>query len=138
MFRRPARLPVNVTLGIPYEGSTPDTEENNTTTQDNLRIAFEHAETVECAAKQTVRNKTVPPYPVFHPDQQVLAYRPNQDSDGPNPKLLLPRREPCVLHSLSPLVYQVSRMEEKREISVHIAHVKTYHPRETPPAPFMT
>ena len=41
MFRRPARLPVNVTLGIPYEGSTPDTEENNTTTQDNLRIAFE-------------------------------------------------------------------------------------------------
>ena len=100
---------------MPYEGSTADTEGNSTTTRDNLRIALEltRRNLLECAAKQTARNKTLPPYPVFHPDQQVIVYRPYQDSDGPNPILMLPWRGPYVFFSLSPLVYRVRRMKKK-------------------------
>ena len=29
-------------------------------------------------------------------------------------------------------------IKEKREVSMHLAHAKPYHPRETPPALFMT
>ena len=40
-----------------------------------------------------------------------------------------------ICSQLSPVVYRVRRMNETREISVHLAYLKPYHPRETPPAP---
>ena len=43
MFGRPARLPADVILGIPYEGSTADTKELTQQTRANLQIAFELA-----------------------------------------------------------------------------------------------
>ena len=64
------------------------------------------------------------------------VYRPYQDSDGPNPKLLLPWRGPYVVCSqLSPVVYRVGLTNDTREVSVHLAHMKPYKQRETPPAP---
>ena len=74
--------------------------------------------------------------PVFKPGELVLVYRPYQDSDGPNPKLLLPWRGPYVICSqLSPVVYRVRRQNETGEVSVHLAHIKRYYARKTPPAP---
>ena len=75
-------------------------------------------------------------YPVFKPGQKVLVYRPFQDADGPNPKLLPPWRGPYVICSqLSSVVYRVRRTNETREVSAHLARTKRYHPREKPPAP---
>ena len=73
---------------------------------------------------------------MFKPGQEVLVYRPYQDSDGPNPKLLLPWRGQYVFCSqLSPVVHRVRLTNDTREVSVHLAHIKPYHQRETPPAP---
>ena len=100
MVARPTRLPVDMTLGISYERSTADCDPrrcsrkkhrryrgNIPTSRDNLRFLFEltRRNLSECASKQTARNKTLQPYPVFHSDQQALVYKPYQDSDGPNP-----------------------------------------------------
>ena len=75
-------------------------------------------------------------YPVFKPGQKVLVYRPFQDADGPNPKLLPPWRGPYVICSqLSSVVYRVRRTNETREVSAHLARIKRYHPREKAPAP---
>ena len=107
-----------VILGIPCEGGTADAEELVQQTRDNLYIAFEPARRylTERAAKQAAGNDNLPPYSVVHPDQQVLVYRPYQDADGPNPKLLLPWRRPYAICSqLSPVVYRVRRMKEKHK-----------------------
>ena len=81
---------MDVVLGIPYEGSTADAEELAQQARANLQTGFEIARRnlSERAAKQRAKNKSLPPYPVFHPDQQVLVHRPYQDSDGPSPQLL--------------------------------------------------
>lgn len=69
----------------------------------------------EYAAKQAARNGKLP---VFHPDKQVSLYRPYQDSDGPNPKLLLPWRGPYVICSqLSPVVVYTIQMKLNEELS---------------------
>ena len=39
-----------------------------------------------------------------------------------------------ICSQLSPLVYRVKRKKETREVSLHVTHLKPYHPRETPPA----
>ena len=138
MFGRQTRLPVNIILGIPHVRRTSDTEELAQNTRGNLQIAFELARRnlTERADKQAERNSKLKPYPVFKPGQEILVYRPYQDSDGPNPKLLLPWRGPYVVCSqLSPVVYRVRLMNDTREVSVHLARIKPYHQRETPPAP---
>ena len=90
----------------------------------------------KCADKQAQQNSKLKPYPVFKPGQEVLVYRPYQDSDGPNLKLLLPWRGPYVVCSqLSPVVYRVRLTNDTREGSARLAHIKPYHQRETPPAP---
>ena len=101
MFGRPARSPVDVILGIPYEGHTADTEELAQQTRGDLQIAFELARRNLSGrtTKQTARNDKLPLYPVFHPHQQVVLCRRYQDSDGPKPKLLLPWRWPYVICS---------------------------------------
>ena len=107
-------------------------------TRDNLQIAFELARRnfTERADKQAENNAKLKPYPVFQPGQKVLVYRPCQDSDGPNPKLLLPWQGPYVVCSkLSPVVYRVRLTTDTRQVSVHLAHIKPYHQRETPPTP---
>lgn len=138
MFGRQPRLPVDIILGIPHVGATANTEELAKDTRENLQIAFELARRnlTERTTKQATSNSKLKPIPVFKPGDQVLVYRPYQDSDGPNPKLLLPWRGPYVICSqLSPVVYRVRRPKETREVSVHLAHIKRYFARKTPPAP---
>lgn len=138
MFGRQPRLPVDIILGIPHVGNTADTEEFAQHTRDNLQTAFELARRnlTERADKQAENNSKLKPYPVFQPGQEILVYRPYQDSDGPNPKLLLPWRGPYIVCSqLSPVVYRVRLKNDTREVSVHLAHIKPYQRRETPPAP---
>ena len=99
MFGRQPRLPVDITLGIPHVERTADTEEFAQNTRANLQIAFEleRRNLTERAGKHAEQNIKLKPYPVFKPGQEVLVYRPYQDSDGPNPGLLLPWREPYVV-----------------------------------------
>ena len=138
-FGRQARLLVDIILGIPHdEGNTADTEVLAQGTRDNLQIAFELARRnlTEHATRQVANNGKLAPYPVFKPGQKVLMYRPFQDTDGPNPNILLPWRGPYILCAqLSPVAYRVRRTNETRQISVHLAHIKPFHPREKPPAP---
>ena len=138
MFGRKPRLPVDINVGIPHVGTTASTEEFSKTTQENLQFAFELARRnlSERTQKQADQNAKLRPIPVFKPGELVLVYRPYQDSDGPNPKLLLPWRGPYVICSqLSPVVYRVRRQNETGEVSVHLAHIKRYYARKTPPAP---
>ena len=138
MFGRQARLPVDIILGIPHEGSTADTDVFAQDTRDNIPIAFELARRIltERATRQAADNDRLAPYPVFKPGQKVLVYRLFQDTDGPNPKLLLPWRGPYILCSqLSPAVYRVRRTNGTREVSVPLAHINPFHPQEKPPAP---
>ena len=131
-------MSVDIILGIPHVGSTAGTEMFAQNTRDNLQIAFELARRnlTERATKQAANNKKLAPYPVLKPGQKALVYRPFQDTDDPNPKLLLPWRGPHIICSqLSPVVYRVRRTNETREVSVHLAHIKPYHQREKPPAP---
>ena len=110
MFGRQPRPPIDIILGIPHERRAADTEEFAQNTRDNLQIAFELARRslTERADKQAEQNSKLKPYPVFKPGKEVLVYRPYQDSDGPQPKLLLPWRGPYVVCSqLSPAVYRV-------------------------------
>ena len=117
MFGRQARLPVDIILGIPHEGSTAGTDVFAQDTRDNIPIAFEFARRIltERATRQAADNDRLAPYPVFKPGQKVLVYRPFQDTDGPNPKLSLPWRGPYLICSqLSPVVYRVRRTNETR------------------------
>ena len=117
MFGRQARLPVDIILGIPHEGSTADTDVFAQDTRDNIPIAFELARRIltERATRQAADNDRLAPYPVFKPGQKVLVYRPFQDTDGPNPKLSLPWRGLYLICSqLSPVVYRVRRTNETR------------------------
>lgn len=121
-------------------GNTQTTENHAQTTRDNLQIAFELARCnlTERAENEAAKNKKLPQIPVFKPKpgQRVLVYRPYQDSDGPNPKLLFPWREPYTICSqLSPVVYRVKQVNETRQVSVHLAHLKQYRAEEKPPAP---
>ena len=137
MFRRQPRLPV-YTTGVSHVGRTSPTEETAQKTRDNLQIAFELARRslTGRADKQAEHNRKLKPYPVFHPEQEVLVCKPYHDSDGPNPKLLLPWRGPCVICSqLSPVVYRVRLINDTHKVSVHVAHIKPYHQRKTPHAP---
>ena len=109
-FGRQPRLPVGTILGIPHVRRTADTEEFAQNTRDKLQIASELARRnlTKRADKNAEQNSKLKPHPVSKPGQDVLVYRPYQDSDGPNPKLLLPYRGPYVLYSqLSPVVYRV-------------------------------
>ena len=138
MFGRQPRVPVDIIIGIPHVGRTADTEELAQNTGDNLQIAFELARrnVTERADKQAENNRKLKPYPVFQPGQEVLMYKPYRDSDGSNPKLLLPWRGPhAICLQLSPVVYKVRLTNDTRAVSVHLAHIKPYHQRETPPAP---
>ena len=137
MCGRQARLPVDVILGIPHERSTADTDVFAQDKRDNLQIAFELARRnlTERVTRQAADNDKRAPCPVFIHGQKVLVYKPFHDTECPNPKLLLLWRGPYTICSqLSPVVYRVRR-NETREVSLHLAHIKPYHPREKPPAP---
>lgn len=124
MFGRQPRLPVDIILGIPHLGATASTEELTKATQENLQLAFELARR---NLSERTQNKL---------GDLVLVSRPYQESDGPNPKLLLPWRGPHVVcFRLSPVVYGVRRQNETREVSGLLAHIKKYFARKTPPAP---
>ena len=115
MFDRRARLPVDKLLGIPHVENTADTEVFAQNIRDNLQIEFElaHRNLTERATKQAASNEKFAPYPVFNPGQKVLVYRPFQDTNGQNPKLLLPWRGPYIICSqLSPIVYRLRRTTE--------------------------
>ena len=105
MFGRQPRLPVDIILGIPHVGRTADTEEFTPNTRDNLQIALHLARRnlTERADKQAEENSKIKPYPVFKKkksgQKEVLVYRLYQDSDGPDPKLVLPWRGPYAVCS---------------------------------------
>ncbi|MEM7282981.1 MAG: DDE-type integrase/transposase/recombinase [Pseudomonadota bacterium] len=138
LFGRQPRLPVDIILGIPDEGYAADIEEYTKQQRDNLQLAYELARRnlQERADKQKASNDKLKSFPTFEPGEEVLLYRPYQDADGPNPKLLSPWRGPYTICSrLSPLIYKVKLGNDTKQTSVHLAHLKKYYPREKAPAP---
>ena len=66
----------------------------------------------------------------------MLVYKPHHSTDGPNPKLIQPWRGPYIICSkLSPVVYRIRHPDETKQVSVHLAHIKSYRPRQSAPAP---
>ena len=66
----------------------------------------------------------------------MLVYKPNHSTDGPNPKLIHPWRGPYIICSkLSPVVYRIRHLDDTKQVSVHLAHIKSYRPRQSAPAP---
>ena len=138
MFGRQARLPIDIIFGIPHVGRSTTTEEFAHSTRKNLQIAFGLARRnlSERVNKQKADNAKLPPIPEFTPGQKVLVYKPHQNTDGPNPKLIQPWRGPYIICSkLSPVVYRIRHPADTKQVYVHFAHVKSYRPRQSAPAP---
>ena len=138
MFGRQARLPIDIIFGIPHVGRSTTTEEFAHSTRENLQIAFELARRnlSERIDKQKANNSKLPPIPEFTPGQKVLVYKPHHSTDGPNPKLIQPWRGPYIICSkLSPVVYRIRHPDDTKQVSVHLAHIKSYRPRQSAPAP---
>ena len=57
----------------------------------------------------------------------MLVYKPHQSTDGPNPKLIQPWR--------GPVVYRIRHPDDTKQVSVHLAPVKSYRPRQSAPTP---
>ena len=86
--------------------------------------------------KRKTNNSKLPPIPEFTPRQKVLVYKPHHSTDGPNPKLIQPWRGPYIICSkLSPVVYRIRHPDDTKQVSVHLAHIKSYRPRQSTPAP---
>ena len=66
----------------------------------------------------------------------MLVYKPHHSTDGPNPKLIQPWREPYIICSkLSPVVYRIRHPDDTKQVSLHLTHIKPYRPRQSAPAP---
>ena len=66
----------------------------------------------------------------------MLVYKPHDSTDGPNPKLIQLWRGPYVICSkLSSVVYRIQHPDDTKQVSVHLAHIKSYRPRQSAPAP---
>ena len=66
----------------------------------------------------------------------MLVYKPHQSTDGPNQKLIQPWRGPYIICSkLSPVVCRIRHPDDTKQMSVHFAHIKSYRPRQSAPAP---
>ena len=134
MFGRQARLPIDIIFGIPHVGRSTTTEKFAHSTRENLQIAFELARRnlSERIDKQKANNSKLLPIPEFTPGQKVLVYKPHHSTDGPNPKLIQPWRGPYIICSkLSPVVYRIRHPDDTKQVSVHLAHIKSYRPRQS-------
>ena len=99
-----------------------------------MQIAFELARRnlSERINTQKANNSKLPPTPKFTPGQKVLIYKPHPSTDGPNPNLIQPWRGP---YKLSPVMYRIRHPDDTKQVSVHLAHFKSYRPRQSAPAP---
>ena len=138
MFGRQARLPIDIIFGIPHVGRSTTTEEFAHSTRENLQIAFELARRnlSERFDKQKASNSKLPPIPEFTPGQKVLVHKPHHSTNGPNPNLIQPWRGTYIICSkLSPAVYRIRHPDDTKQVSVDLAHIKSYRPRQSAPAP---
>ena len=95
MFRRAAVLPVDPILGVPSTCATQTQLDCSKQTVENLQLAYELARRNlrERADKHAVVNETLS-FPSFKTGEQLLIYRPYNEADGPNPKLISSWRGP--------------------------------------------
>ena len=117
MFGRQARLPIDITVGIPHVGRSTTTEEFAHSTRENLQIAFELARRnlSERSDKQKANDSKLPPIPEFTPGHKVLVYKPHLCTNGPNPKLIQPWRGPYIICSkLSSVVYRIRHPDDTK------------------------
>ena len=138
MFGRQARLPIDIIFGITHVGRSTATEEFAYSTPENLQIVVElaHRNLSERINKQKASNSKLPSISEFTSGQEVLVYKLHQSIDRPNPKLIQPWRGPYIICStLSRVVYRIRRPDDTKQVSVHLAHIKSYRPRQSAPAP---
>ena len=142
MFGRQARLPIiDIIFVIYYVVRSTATEEFAYSTRENLQIALELAR--RNLSEQVNKQKlTTPSYCTTYmlessPGQKVVViYKPHQNTDGPNPKLIQPWRGLYIICSkLSPVVYQIRLLDDTKQVSVHLGHKKSYKLRQSAPAP---
>ena len=138
MFGRQERLPIDIIFGIPHVGRSTTTEEFAHSTTENVQIASELARRnlSERINKQKANNSKLPFISEFTPGQKVLVYKPHHSTDGPNPKLTQPWRGSYIICSkLSPVVNRIRHPDDAKQVSVHLAYIKSDRPRQSAPAP---
>ena len=114
------------------------TEEFAYSTRKNLQIAFELARRnlSERVDKQKAIHSKLPPIPEFTPVQKMLAYKPHESTDGPNPKPIQSWRGPYIICSeLSPVMYRIRLPDDTKQVFVHLINMKSYRSRQSAPAP---
>lgn len=84
----------------------------------------------ERGSKQAADNDKLAPYPVFKNGQKALVYRPFQDSDGPNPKLLRTTVARVVYFLLAAFSSRVSSKTRERDTT----SISTPCSHQTPPS----
>ena len=66
----------------------------------------------------------------------MLVYKCHHSTDGANPKLIQAWRRTCKICSkLSPVVCRIRHPDDTKQVSVHLAHLKSFRPRQSAPAP---
>ena len=138
VFGQQVTSPVDIIFGIPHVGRSTPTEEFAHFTRENLQIAFELAgrNSSERINKQKANNSKLPLIPEFTPGQKVLIYKPHHITDEPDPRLIQPWRGPYIIcPKFSPVVYRIRHRDDTKQMSVHLAHIKSYRPRQLVKAP---
>ena len=125
MFGRQARLPIDITVGIPHVvGRSTTAEEFDHFIRENLQIAFELARRnllSERVDELKASNSKLPPIPEFTPRQKVLVYKPHQSTEGLNPKFIQPWRGPYIIcYKLSLVVYRIRPPDDTRNKCLYI------------------
>ena len=133
------KITYGLIFGVPHIGRSTTTEEFANSTRNNLQIAFEltRRNLSERVDKQRLTNPSYPLYRNLLPDKRCwytdLIRRPIERTQS-----LSSHDEGRTLHIASCrrlVVYRVRIPDDTKQVSVHLAHIKSYKPPQSPPAP---
>ena len=128
MSGRQARLPIDIIFSIPHVGRSTTTEESAHSTRENLQIAFELARRnlSERIDKQKANDSKLPPIP-DSPRTEGAGIQTSSQHRWTEPEAYpQPWRGPHIICSkLSPVVYRIRHPDDTKQVSVHLAHIKS-------------
>ena len=128
MFGRRATLPIDVILGVPTDSAPQSRQRQDYSrrTVENIQSTYEIARrNLGEHTENQARSNANLTFPSFQPRHKMLVHRPYTEANVPNSKLISPWRGLFVVRSrLSRVIYRVSKGDQPKETSIHLARIK--------------